>query len=90
MQNDIINMNVTYKNSNGAEVIINLNDICFKPSLYNTNCAIYSVLNYFQNSYELLNKEVKEVFTVTSNSSYHMQYCIWWVYSPCTIRTHAL
>lgn len=76
MQNDIIHLNASFKDSSGKEVIVTLNDICFKPfAPDNTNCAIYSILNYFQNSYELLNKEVKVVFTVLSNSSFHIMFC---------------
>ena len=76
MQNDIIHLNASYKDSSGKEVMITLNDICLKPSaLENTNCSIYSILNYFQDSYELLNREVKPLFTVISNSSYHIFYC---------------
>ena len=79
MQNDIINLNASYKNSSGGEMFVTLNDICFKPyAPHNMNCVIYSVLNYFQNSYELLNKEVKQVFTAISNSSYHIRYCTRW------------
>ena len=57
MQNDIIHLNASYKDSSGKEVMITLNDICLKPSApENTNCSIYSILNYFQDSYELLNR----------------------------------
>ena len=76
MQNDVINLNATYKDNDGTEVMFTLDDICLKPfAADNKNCVIYSVLNYFQNSYELLNREVKYVFTVRSNSSYHLLYC---------------
>ena len=68
MQNDIIHLNASYKDSSGKEVMITLNDICLKSSApENTNCSIYSILNYFQDSYELLNREVKSLFTVISN-----------------------
>ena len=76
MQDDIIHLNATYKDSDGVEVVVTVDDICFKPfAPINKNSVIYSVLNYFQNSYELLNKEVRTVFTVVSNSTYHLQYC---------------
>ena len=53
--------------------VVLIPDITLKPfAPYNKNCVIYSVLNYFQNSYELLNGEVKTVFTVNNNSSYHL------------------
>ena len=76
MQNEITKLNATYKGSSGKDVMVTLNDICFQP-LYpdNLNCTIYSVLNYFQNDLNLLNKEVKRVFTVISNSSSHILYC---------------
>lgn len=77
MQNDIANLRASYKADNGTDVPVTLQDICFKP-LYpdNLNCTIYSVLNYFQNDYKLLNKEFKVAFTVFSNSTYHIQYCV--------------
>ena len=76
MQNDISNLNASYKSSSGGEVFVTLNDICFKPyAPRNMNCVIYSILNYFQNNYKALNKEVRVLFTVVSNSSYHIQYC---------------
>lgn len=76
MQNDIADLTATYKAKNGSDVPVTLNDICFQPlAPDNTNCTIYSVLNYFQNDYNLLYKEVKQVFSVKSNSTYHIQYC---------------
>lgn len=76
MQNDIIHLNASFKDDSGKEVMVTLNDICFKPfAPENTNCTIYSILSYFQDSYELLNREVKVLFTVASNSSYHIIFC---------------
>ena len=76
MQNDIIHLNASFKDNSGKEVMVTLNDICFKPfSPENTNCTIYSILNYFQDNYGLLNREVRSVFTVVSNSSYHILFC---------------
>ena len=82
MQNEITDLNATYKDGSGKEELVKLNDICFQP-LYpdNLNCTIYSVLNYFQNDRNSLNKEVKRVFTVISNSSYHILYCTRYVRS---------
>ena len=77
MQNEISNLTGTYKNASDKNVVVSLNDICFQP-LYpdNRNCTIYSVLNYFQNDYELLNKEITQIFTVIANSSTHIYYCL--------------
>ena len=76
MQNHIASLNATYTDGSGTDRMVTLQDICFKPlSPNNTNCTIYSILNYFQNSYELLNREVKPLFIVTSNSTYHIKYC---------------
>ena len=76
MQNDIADLTATYKAKNGSDVRVTLNDICFQPlAPDNTNCTIYSILNYFQNDYDLLYKEVKQLFSVQSNSTYHIQYC---------------
>ena len=76
MQNHIASLNATYDDGSGTDKIVTLQDICFQPlSPDNKNCTIYSILNYFQNSRELLYKEVKTVFTVDSNSTYHIQYC---------------
>ena len=94
MQNEISNLTGTYKNASDKDVVVSLNDICFQP-LYpdNKNCTIYSVLNYFQNDYESLNKKIEPLFTVTANSSTHIYYCIryhWCVvgcYSMCCIGT---
>ena len=76
MQNDIANLTATYKAKNGSDTPVTLNNICFQPlAPDNTNCTIYSVLNYFQNDYNWLNHEEKQVFTVINNSTYHIQYC---------------
>lgn len=90
MQNYIAkNITATYKNSSGEHVPVKLNDICFQP-LYpdNRNCTIYSVLNYFQNSHELLYTEAREVIAVTSNSSTHIRYCT--RYPICVIITRVI
>ena len=54
---------------NGTDVNVTLKDICLKPSApANTNCTIWSVLNYFQNSKENLLR--MEQFGMINNS-YH-------------------
>ena len=76
MQTEIANITATYKGSHGKDTVVTLSDICLQPlAPDNTNCTIYSVLNYFQNDRALLNKEVEQIFTVIANSSYHIQYC---------------
>ena len=76
MQNDIIHLQVPSKAANGKVHNITLSDICFQPlSPDNLNCTVYSVLNYFQNDYDKLNKHVTPVFTDSANSSTHIHYC---------------
>ncbi|XP_065913538.1 NPC intracellular cholesterol transporter 1-like isoform X3 [Dysidea avara] len=76
MQSEIMRLRVPVKAANGTEYNITLNDICYKP-LYprNKKCKVSSVLNYFQNDYQLLNKHIKPLFEDIANSSYHIHYC---------------
>ena len=51
-------MKVPFTDDDGNIANITLNDICYKPlAPDNTNCTITSVLNYFQNSLDNLNRE---------------------------------
>ena len=71
LQNNLTYMTVPYTDDNGTETEITLSDICFKPlAPQNTNCTIMSVLNYFQNSIDNLNRAAGKV-------DYHQQihYC---------------
>ncbi|XP_065898211.1 NPC intracellular cholesterol transporter 1-like isoform X1 [Dysidea avara] len=76
MQDDIIHLEVPFNKTNGTVNYVSLKDICFQPlSPDNLNCTVYSVLNYFQNDYDKLNKHVTPVFTDSANSSTHIHYC---------------
>lgn len=58
---------------NGTEVMVALKDVCSKPfAPVNKNCAVMSVLNYFQNN--LTRLEQTEHFGLINNS-YHIHYC---------------
>lgn len=57
---------------------VSLNDICFKPlSPDNNNCAIMSVLNYFQNSGENIDHEQldDDGFFVVADYLTHFSFC---------------
>ena len=54
LQTEIENLEVWYEGDNRS---ISLSDICFAPlAPENKNCTIESVLNYWQNSHENLDK----------------------------------
>ena len=76
IQTEITNLRVPVKAANGTEYKITLRDICYQPLYpHNKNCKISSVLNYFQNDYDLLNKHVRPLFVDSGNSSFHIHYC---------------
>nr|CAB3264418.1 Niemann-Pick C1 protein [Phallusia mammillata] len=55
---------------------VTLNDICMKPlAPYNNNCTIMSVLNYFQNDLDTLNKIVSDGFDTTADYHNHLIAC---------------
>lgn len=73
LQNAITEISVQYKGAN-----ITLQDICLafgQPS--NNNCTILSILNYYQNSHELLDKQVLDDygFWILANYFDHLEYC---------------
>ena len=52
-------MQVPYTDDNGTVANITLADICYTPlAPENKNCTITSVLNYFQNSIDNLNRNL--------------------------------
>ena len=68
-------MEVPYTDEYGNRTNITLNNICYKPlAPENTNCTIMSVLNYFQNSMDNLNRE--EYGWDTKDYVYQMYYCL--------------
>lgn len=56
---------------------VSLNDICLTPlAPYNDNCTILSVLNYFQNSHEVLDHIIGDEFFVYADYHSHFLYCV--------------
>ncbi|CAF0749366.1 unnamed protein product [Rotaria sordida] len=54
-------------------ISVRLTDICLKPS--NTNCAVFSVLQYFQNSRDNLNKSIGDDFFLYADYITHIFQC---------------
>ncbi|CAF1447019.1 unnamed protein product [Rotaria sp. Silwood1] len=54
-------------------ISVRLTDICLKPS--NTNCAVFSVLQYFQNSRDNLNKSIGDNFFLYADYITHIFQC---------------
>ncbi|XP_038248354.1 NPC intracellular cholesterol transporter 1 [Dermochelys coriacea] len=72
LQNAIENITASYDNET-----VMLKDICLAPlTPYNNNCTILSVLNYFQNSYSVLNHSVGDEFFVYADYHTHFLYCV--------------
>ncbi|XP_053570950.1 NPC intracellular cholesterol transporter 1 [Bombina bombina] len=81
LQNAIENLTATYNNET-----VMLKDICLAPlAPYNNNCTILSVLNYFQNSYSVLNHTEwdEDHFFITADYHTHFLYC---VQSPASLN----
>ncbi|XP_020791717.1 NPC intracellular cholesterol transporter 1 [Boleophthalmus pectinirostris] len=72
LQLDIENIVATFEGQN-----VTLKDICLAPlAPYNNNCTILSVLNYFQNSHEALDRTVGDEFYVYADYHSHFLYCV--------------
>ncbi|XP_062844133.1 NPC intracellular cholesterol transporter 1 [Trichomycterus rosablanca] len=72
LQTDIEHLEAEY---NGQKVT--LKDICISPlAPYNNNCTILSVLNYFQNSHEVLDHTFADEFYVYNDYHTHFLYCV--------------
>uniref|UniRef100_A0A8C5MZR4 NPC intracellular cholesterol transporter 1 n=1 Tax=Leptobrachium leishanense TaxID=445787 RepID=A0A8C5MZR4_9ANUR len=79
LQNAIQNITATYNNET-----VMLKDICLAPlAPYNNNCTILSVLNYFQNSYSVLNHSIGDPFFTWADYHTHFLYC---VQSPASLN----
>ncbi|KAK0066303.1 Niemann-Pick C1 protein [Biomphalaria pfeifferi] len=79
LQLAIAKVSAVYDNKN-----ITLQDICFAPlSPDNNNCTIQSILNYFQNSHEMLDLVAKDDYGwfVVANYLDHFEYCVQSPYS---------
>lgn len=71
-QTDIENLEASYGNET-----VRLKDICLAPlAPYNDNCTILSVLNYFQNSHEVLDHQIGDEFYVYADYHSHFLYCV--------------
>ncbi|XP_076838212.1 NPC intracellular cholesterol transporter 1 [Brachyhypopomus gauderio] len=56
---------------------VTLKDICMSPlAPYNSNCTILSVLNYFQNSHDVLNHTFGDEFFIYNDYHTHFLYCV--------------
>ena len=72
LQTDIENIVASY-----GDQKVTLKDICLAPlAPYNDNCTILSVLNYFQNSHEQLDRSVGDEFYVYADYHTHFLYCV--------------
>ncbi|XP_048019192.1 NPC intracellular cholesterol transporter 1 [Megalobrama amblycephala] len=72
LQTEIANLIAEYKGEK-----VTLQDICVSPlAPYNDNCTILSVLNYYQNSHEVLDHVVKDEFYVYFDYHTHFLYCV--------------
>ncbi|KAI7810103.1 putative Niemann-Pick C1 protein, partial [Triplophysa rosa] len=72
LQTEITNLTAEYKGET-----VTFKDICVSPlSPYNDNCTILSVLNYYQNSHEVLDHVFKDEFYVYANYLTHFLYCV--------------
>jgi hypothetical protein len=55
---------------------VELSDICFKPlEPDNENCTVFSILQYYQNSKENLNKRIADDFFTYFDYSTHFMTC---------------
>uniref|UniRef100_A0A3P9APQ1 SSD domain-containing protein n=1 Tax=Esox lucius TaxID=8010 RepID=A0A3P9APQ1_ESOLU len=72
LQTDIENIVASYENET-----VTLKDICLSPlAPYNDHCTILSVLNYFQNSHEQLDRTKGDEFYVWADYHTHFLYCV--------------
>ncbi|XP_012683380.2 NPC intracellular cholesterol transporter 1 [Clupea harengus] len=72
LQTDIENLEA----SHGGQKVT-LKDICLAPlAPYNSNCTILSVLNYYQNSHEVLDHVYSPEFWVEADYHTHFLYCV--------------
>ncbi|XP_063075415.1 NPC intracellular cholesterol transporter 1 [Engraulis encrasicolus] len=72
LQTDLENIEATFEGEK-----VTLKDICLSPlAPYNSNCTILSVLNYFQNSHEVLEHQFADEFYVYADYHTHFLYCV--------------
>ncbi|CAF4466459.1 unnamed protein product [Rotaria sp. Silwood2] len=70
LQMNILNLEAHLSTNNAS---VRLTDICLKPN--NTSCAVFSVLQYFQNSRDNLNKSVGDDFFSYGDYIMHIAQC---------------
>ncbi|KAJ8020679.1 NPC intracellular cholesterol transporter 1 [Holothuria leucospilota] len=77
LQDEIADLKAYYVDEDTDEnKTISLKDICFAPlAPQNKNCTIVSVLNYFQNSHEMLDKNTSDGFFTTADYHDHILSC---------------
>lgn len=77
LQDEIANLKAYHVDEGtGENKTIGLEDICFAPlAPQNKNCTIVSVLNYFQNSHEMLDKNATDGFFITADYHDHILSC---------------
>lgn len=77
LQDEIADLKAYYvEEDTGENKTIGLEDICFAPlAPQNKNCTIVSVLNYFQNSHEMLDKNATDGFFTTADYHDHILSC---------------
>ncbi|NXI48532.1 NPC1 protein, partial [Galbula dea] len=72
LQDAIVNITASFDNET-----VMLKDICLAPlAPYNNNCTILSVLNYFQNSHDVLDHTIGDEFFVYADYHTHFLYCV--------------
>lgn len=72
LQLEIENLVAEYDGHN-----VTLKDICLAPlAPYNNNCTILSILNYFQNSHDVLDHSKGDEFFVYADYHSHFLYCV--------------
>ena len=71
LQTDILSLTANEQNRT-----VHLTDICFKPlEPDNENCTVFSILQYYQNSKENLNKRIGDDFFTYFDYSTHFMTC---------------
>ncbi|XP_029309885.1 NPC intracellular cholesterol transporter 1 [Cottoperca gobio] len=72
LQLEIEGIVATYEGQN-----VTMEDLCLAPlAPYNNNCTILSVLNYFQNSHDVLDHSKGDEFYVYADFHSHFLYCV--------------
>ena len=66
LQQDVVSLQAEFTYKNQTNETVSLSDICLKPlDPDNTNCTVFSILQYFQNSANNLKKRIADDFDIT-------------------------